>query len=270
MGNPGPARRKEQIRHHTSPRHTEWRTALWRASRPRGACAPSSGVLIPGRWQSSHVVELELWGLGEPPPEVGVVRREPERNLARLEEGKPRVGGRPRPSWSSTNSRAKVTRSTELEPLGKPGAARCAIGGCVTRAACNRTIPVRPRGEEMPMSIGETIQSARKSAGLTQEQLAARVYVTRQAVSRWETGESEPGIDPSRRPAPSSGCRDRAGCTRTGASAAWWRSDSPAPHAYAKSSAAFAIRSMTPTPNGQRLSHPPQPTHSSAWWSSAR
>lgn len=31
----------------------------------------------------------------------------------------------------------------------------------------------------MPMSIGETIQSARKSAGLTQEQLAARVYVTR-------------------------------------------------------------------------------------------
>lgn len=45
------------------------------------------------------------------------------------------------------------------------------------------------------MSIAETIQSARKSAGLTQEQLAARVYVTRQAVSRWETGESEPGID---------------------------------------------------------------------------
>ena len=72
-----------------------------------------------------------------------------------------------------------MTRSTELEPLDKPGPARCAIGGCVTRAACNRTIPVRPRGEEMPMSIGETIQSARKSAGLTQEQLAARVYVTR-------------------------------------------------------------------------------------------
>ena len=45
------------------------------------------------------------------------------------------------------------------------------------------------------MSIGETIQRARKGAGLTQEQLAAKVYVTRQAVSRWETGESEPGID---------------------------------------------------------------------------
>ena len=45
------------------------------------------------------------------------------------------------------------------------------------------------------MSIRETIQAARKSAGLTQQQLAAKVYVTRQAVSRWETGESEPGID---------------------------------------------------------------------------
>ena len=45
------------------------------------------------------------------------------------------------------------------------------------------------------MGFGEAIQRARRSAGLTQEQLAAKVYVTRQAVSRWETGESEPGID---------------------------------------------------------------------------
>ena len=45
------------------------------------------------------------------------------------------------------------------------------------------------------MGIAKMIQDARKAAGLTQEQLAAKVYVTRQAVSRWETGESEPGID---------------------------------------------------------------------------
>ncbi len=45
------------------------------------------------------------------------------------------------------------------------------------------------------MGVGEAILHARKRAGLTQEQLAARVYVTRQAVSRWETGESEPGVD---------------------------------------------------------------------------
>ena len=45
------------------------------------------------------------------------------------------------------------------------------------------------------MRVGETIQNARREMGFTQEQLAAKVYVTRQAVSRWETGESEPGID---------------------------------------------------------------------------
>ena len=45
------------------------------------------------------------------------------------------------------------------------------------------------------MGIGDTISDARKAAGLTQEQLAAKVFVTRQAVSRWENGESEPGID---------------------------------------------------------------------------
>ena len=45
------------------------------------------------------------------------------------------------------------------------------------------------------MSFGEIIQGARRDAGLTQEQLAAKVYVTRQAVSRWENNDSEPGID---------------------------------------------------------------------------
>jgi len=45
------------------------------------------------------------------------------------------------------------------------------------------------------MGISQTISELRRERGLTQEQLAARVYVTRQAVSRWETGESEPGID---------------------------------------------------------------------------
>ena len=45
------------------------------------------------------------------------------------------------------------------------------------------------------MGVGKTIQNARRTAGLTQEQLAAKVYVTRQAVSRWENEESEPGID---------------------------------------------------------------------------
>ncbi|MDD6651041.1 MAG: helix-turn-helix transcriptional regulator, partial [Eggerthellales bacterium] len=42
------------------------------------------------------------------------------------------------------------------------------------------------------MTFSEALTAARKKQGLTQEQLASMVYVTRQAVSRWETCESVP------------------------------------------------------------------------------
>lgn len=45
------------------------------------------------------------------------------------------------------------------------------------------------------MAIGETIKELRQAKGMTQEDLAAKVYVSRQAVSRWENGETQPGID---------------------------------------------------------------------------
>ncbi len=45
------------------------------------------------------------------------------------------------------------------------------------------------------MTINETLKSLREQHGLTQEQLAERVMVTRQAVSRWETGETQPNTD---------------------------------------------------------------------------
>lgn len=45
------------------------------------------------------------------------------------------------------------------------------------------------------MAIKDTLAQARKEAGLTQDELARKVFVTRQAVSRWETGETTPGID---------------------------------------------------------------------------
>lgn len=38
-----------------------------------------------------------------------------------------------------------------------------------------------------------SLQQARLGAGLTMEELAARMRVTRQAVSAWETGVASPG-----------------------------------------------------------------------------
>lgn len=45
------------------------------------------------------------------------------------------------------------------------------------------------------MAIKDVITAIRKEAGITQTEMARKLYVTRQAVSRWETGETEPGID---------------------------------------------------------------------------
>ena len=41
------------------------------------------------------------------------------------------------------------------------------------------------------MEIKDILKGLREKNGLTQEQLAERVMVTRQAVSRWETGGSQ-------------------------------------------------------------------------------
>lgn len=42
------------------------------------------------------------------------------------------------------------------------------------------------------MEISELIKSARIEKGMTQQQLAASVYVTRQTISKWELGKSIP------------------------------------------------------------------------------
>lgn len=44
------------------------------------------------------------------------------------------------------------------------------------------------------MKLGEKIYQARKKLGMSQETLAMQVGVSRQAVSKWETGEMEPEI----------------------------------------------------------------------------
>ena len=45
------------------------------------------------------------------------------------------------------------------------------------------------------MEARDILKSLREKNHLTQEQLAERVQVTRQAVSRWETGETQPNTD---------------------------------------------------------------------------
>ena len=45
------------------------------------------------------------------------------------------------------------------------------------------------------MEPKDVILSLRSKRGLSQEELAQAVYVTRQAVSRWETGETIPNTD---------------------------------------------------------------------------
>ena len=45
----------------------------------------------------------------------------------------------------------------------------------------------------MPMK--DVIAAIRKEAGITQEEMALRLYVTRQAVSRWETEGGQNGIE---------------------------------------------------------------------------
>ena len=45
------------------------------------------------------------------------------------------------------------------------------------------------------MEIQEILKNLREKQGFTQEQLAERVMVSRQAVSRWETGETQPNTE---------------------------------------------------------------------------
>ena len=45
------------------------------------------------------------------------------------------------------------------------------------------------------MEMKDVLKKLREKNSFTQEQMEKRVMVTRQAVSRWETGETQPNTD---------------------------------------------------------------------------
>lgn len=51
------------------------------------------------------------------------------------------------------------------------------------------------KNDETRMTLGEKLKSARKSAGLTQEQLAEKLLISRQAITKWEADKGMPDIE---------------------------------------------------------------------------
>lgn len=45
------------------------------------------------------------------------------------------------------------------------------------------------------MTIADRIQSLRKAKGISQEELANKIGVSRQAVSKWESEQSSPDLE---------------------------------------------------------------------------
>ena len=45
------------------------------------------------------------------------------------------------------------------------------------------------------MEFNEKLQELRKKNNLTQEELAEKLYVSRTAISKWESGRGYPGIE---------------------------------------------------------------------------
>ena len=52
--------------------------------------------------------------------------------------------------------------------------------------------PVTPQQEEIRKTLGETLKELRTGHNMTQEFVAESLGVSRQAVSKWENGSSEP------------------------------------------------------------------------------
>ena len=45
------------------------------------------------------------------------------------------------------------------------------------------------------MTLGENLQRLRKARGLSQDEVAQKLYLSRQSVSKWENNQAEPGVE---------------------------------------------------------------------------
>lgn len=70
-----------------------------------------------------------------------------------------------------------------------------ATAGCLPNTLQKVMIEKKDFPGGADMEIQDMIKNLREKHNLTQEQMAERVMVTRQAVSRWEMGETQPGTD---------------------------------------------------------------------------
>ena len=88
------------------------------------------------------------------------------------------------------------------------------------------------------MTLGEKLQLLRRSRGLSQEQLAAELDVSRQAISKWECGDSTPDLD-----------KLRAICTYFGVTTDYliWERSEDAPQAVRQLSARISARTNANT-----------------------
>ena len=68
-------------------------------------------------------------------------------------------------------------------------------GRCVLYLANPAVFSYNESGREVKrLRTGQEIQRLRTAAGLTQEQLAERLYVSRELISKWELGQRKPDI----------------------------------------------------------------------------
>ena len=68
-----------------------------------------------------------------------------------------------------------------------------ATDGCLSAAAICATLMVQQGG--FSMDTKDMIRRLRTERGLSQDELAEKLFVTRQAVSRWENGETTPNTE---------------------------------------------------------------------------